>query len=67
MNGDRSLPESGYLRGYHINTHYVKKYQTFLLNYKTKVILLLKQTRRETSRDTSTIINFRVPLIILFN
>ena len=42
MNGDRSLPESGYLRGYHINTHYVKKYQTFLLNYKTRAILLLK-------------------------
>ena len=28
MNGDRPLPESGDLRGYHINTHYVKKYQT---------------------------------------
>ena len=42
MNGDHSSPESGYLRGYHINTHYVKKYQTFLLNYISRAILLLK-------------------------
>ena len=46
MKGDCYLPESVYLRGYRLNTHYVMKYNTFLYNYMTKIILLLKVTRK---------------------
>ena len=46
MIGDGFLPESGYLRGCRLITHYVNKYSDFLLIYITTIILLLKLTSK---------------------